>query len=115
MKALTKSELDKKLAAIAKENEAALNDISAHFGAERWTRLVEQALAQGLDHAQLLSLCGKMRRTRKEWHADNAQAALIAAAHGLLISLGSVPSKADEAALEAVLNPAPPPAEPPAV
>jgi hypothetical protein len=68
---------------------------------DRWARLNAQAATQGLSALEFDSLCGKMLRTRREWtHLPTPAAREIAAFHGLLITLGSAPSSADEDALK---------------
>ncbi len=108
LKPLSKDEIDTKLAAIAAAiaaaNTQAQTDLSAALGAERWGRLLKQSREQGIDAAQLTSLCGKLVRTRSEWHPRNAAAALQAACIGLLCALGSSPTDADTAAFEAALK-----------
>lgn len=98
--ALTRPEIDARLAAIAAENAAAEELLKTLCNdAERWQRLQAQAVNKGIDAAQFTSLCGKMVRTRKEWAHLPLQARAIAAFHGLLVTLGSTPNAADEKAL----------------
>lgn len=99
-----------KIAVLAEANAKAQSDLAAWFGEPRWPALQKQAAEKGLSPAGLESLCGKLVSTRAEWTAvkGNAKAALILAALHLLIELGSRPTTADEAALQAALtiNPA---------
>lgn len=99
--ALSKDEVDAKLAAIAKANSEAREAISKQLGDERWPKLRKQSITQGVTDEQLTALCGKMMRTRTEWHPGNPAAALHGACCGLLIALGSCPSTADVEAYEA--------------
>lgn len=100
--ALTEQQIKDRVSDLIAENKAAADALQQHFGAERWQRIQAMAWAAGVDDAQLRSLCGKMSRTRKEWHPQNAQAALHAAAIGLLITLGGHPSPQDVEAFEKV-------------
>lgn len=93
-----------KLSALHADNAQATKDLAAHIGAERWERVIKQCEVQCLHVADIESLCGKMRRTRKEWHPDNELAALQAAAIGLLISIGSAPTADDVQRFEATLG-----------
>jgi hypothetical protein len=90
-----------KIAALRAENAQACKDLAAHLGAERWERIIKQCERQGIRASDIESLCGKMRRTRHEWHPNNATLALQAAAMGLVIEIGSSPSEADVQAFEA--------------
>lgn len=101
---LTQDDAKERVAVLMQQNTAARAELEAHFGAERWQKLRAQSVNSGIADEHLTSLCGKMRRTRREWHPDNDRAALIAAAHGLLVTLGSVPSEADVAALQDALK-----------
>lgn len=98
--------LEEKLTQLRADNAQAAREIAAHFGAERWEKIVKQCETQGLRVEDIDSLCGKMRRTRREWHPGNEAAALQDACNGLLCAIGSVPGAADEAALRAALTPA---------
>ena len=89
-----------KIAALHADNVRACTDLAAHFGAERWARIIQQCERQGLRVADIESLCGKMRRTRREWHPGNEHIALHAAAIGLLIAIGSAPTDDDVKAFE---------------
>ena len=104
--ALFSKDTDAKFAAIRAEDAQAVQDLSAHIGAERWERVIKQCEAQGMAAFQIEVLCGKMRRTRKVWHPDNDLAALQAAAIGLLIAIGSAPTEDDVKTFEANLAPA---------
>jgi homoserine kinase len=103
VKALSKEEVEAKLAAIAAANAAARETLSKQLGDERWGKLRAQAVTQGVTDENLTVLCGKMLRTRTEWHPDNTAAALHGACNGLLIELGSELSPADVAAYEGAL------------
>lgn len=92
--------IDTKLTALRADNAQAVKDLSAAFDPERWARIIQQAETQGLRVADIESLCGKMRRTRQEWHPRNPAAALEAAKIGLLLALGSSPTDADIQAFE---------------
>lgn len=94
-----------KVARLRADNSQAAADLAAHFGSERWAALVRQCEAQGLNAEGIAALCGKMRRTRREWHAGNDAAALQAACNGFLCAVGSVPKEADVKALAAALQP----------
>lgn len=98
--ALSKDEIDAKLKAIAEENTAAQALLEKHFGAERWKKIQKQARTRGESEAGFLSLCGKMLRTRREWHPGKELAIQHAAAIGLLIAIGSQPSAEDVKAFE---------------
>lgn len=94
-----------KLTALQADNAQATKDLSAHLGAERWERVIKQCERQGMRVSDIESLCGKMRRTRREWHPDNELAALQAAAIGLLIAIGSAPTDDEVKTFEAALAP----------
>lgn len=97
-----------KLKAIAEKNAASRAELEKYFGEKRWAAILQQAKQRNLNEENITSLCGNMRRSRSDWEMvkGNDQAALILAANHFLIAIGSVPSKADEEALEKVLNPA---------
>lgn len=101
--ALSKEEVDVKLAAIAKANSEAREAISKQLGDERWSKLRKQSITQSVTDDQLTALCGKMMRTRTEWHPGNPAAALHGACNGLLIALGSCPTDGDVKAYEAAV------------
>lgn len=90
-----------KLAALRADNAQACQDLAAHLGAERWELVIKQCEARRMSASDIEALCGKMRRTRHEWHPKNATLALQAAAMGLLMEIGSGPSEADVQAFEA--------------
>jgi hypothetical protein len=106
-KLTTPAAIDAKLAALHADNALATQDLSAQIGAERWERVIKQCEAQGMNVPQIESLCGKMRRTRREWHPNNEAAALASASIGLLIAIGSAPNDDDVKAFEATLAPLP--------
>lgn len=95
-----------KLKAIAEKNAASRVELEKHFGEQRWAAILKQAKERNLTDENITSLCGNMRRSRSEWEMvkGNDQAALILAANHFLVSIGSAPSKADEAALETALK-----------
>ncbi len=97
----TTAEAKARVADLIAENKAAEELLKTLCNdADRWKRLQTQALNQGVDAAQFTSLCGKMVRTRKEWNHLPLPARDRAAFHGLLITLGSTPTAADETAFE---------------
>ncbi len=101
-----------KLKAIAAENAAAKTEIETYFGPERWTALMKQAAQRNLTPANVETLCGNLRRTRRQWVMveGNDRAALILAANHLILELGRRPTQEDEAALENALKASPTPA-----
>lgn len=100
--ALSPTEIEAKLAAIKEFNNSALELLQSLLK-PRWPALVKQAAEQDVSGDHLAALCGKMLRTRREWtHLPNFAARELAAAHGLLLALGSNVTAADEAQLDAL-------------
>lgn len=95
--------LKAKIEAIAAENEKAREEIAAYFGENRWGKIVKQS---NMKAEQLTKLCGDMRRSRREWDMveGNDKAALILAAHHVLVSIHSEPTAEDTKALEEALS-----------
>lgn len=78
---------------------------SAHYGAERWSRLQRQALnSRGLSAEDLQALCIETLMTSTARHPDNAAAALCSAGNRLLIHLGSSLKAEDVARFEDALG-----------
>ena len=96
---------DAKVAALKKANSEAAQSLAAHFGPERWKRIITQCSNHAMRASSIESLAGKMITTRKQWHPDNAALALAAAAIGFLCAIGSTASADDQAAYEAALKP----------
>lgn len=87
-----------------KKDEAALA-LAAHFGPERWKRIIKQCAQRGMHAAHIQTLADRMIGTRQRWWPDNTALALAAAAIGFLCAIGSAPTAEDEAAYEAALKP----------
>lgn len=98
--ALTAEQIDAKLKEVAAFNADARQRLEAAFNKERWSKLHQQAVRQGVTDEALTALCGKMLRTRADWHPDKPAAALQGACNGLLIALGSTLTEADVKAYE---------------
>lgn len=94
-----------KLGALRAENSQAAQELASAFGSERWAKLVRQCEGQGMNADDVASLCGKMRRTGREWHPGNDAAALQGACNGFLCAVGSVPTEDDVKAYDRALKP----------
>jgi hypothetical protein len=98
--ALDQDKIAEKLAEIAKANAEARATLEKHLGPERWPKLRRQSITQGVTDERLTVLCGKMVRTRQDWHPTNTAAALQGACNGLIIALGGTLTDADVTAYE---------------